>query len=105
MREIYRHRDHARVGLLESLLKSEGIEVFLRNRNLTMSGLSEIPIPEFYPALCVVHPEDEKRAVELVKDYLARENEPLGEDWICSACGEKVPDSLAECWQCQGQRG
>lgn len=101
MKEIYCHHDHARVGLLESILVSNGIEVFLRNRNLTMAGLSEIPIPQFYPAICVIHAEDEVRALELVREFLADERRPLGEDWICPSCGESVPDSLSECWSCQ----
>ena len=101
MKEIFRHHDHAKIGLLESLLKQEGLEVFLRNRNLTMSGLSEIPIPEFYPAICIVHPEDEGRALSLVKSFLKDERRPLGEDWNCAHCGESVPDSMSECWNCQ----
>lgn len=103
MKEIYRHHDHARIGLLESILVSQDIEVFLRNRNLTMSGLSEIPIPQFYPAICVVHPEDEARALALVQEFLADERRPLGRDWTCPSCGEQVPDSLSECWSCQAR--
>lgn len=104
MKEIYRHHDHAKVGLLENLLKGEGIEVFLRNQNLTMSGLSEIPIPEFYPALCVMNEEDETKALELVEAFLTEENRPLGPDWSCNVCGEDVPDSMSECWSCQSPR-
>lgn len=101
MKEIYRHHDHARIGLMESILASHGIEIFLRNRNLTMSGLSEIPIPQFYPAICVVHEEDEARATALVSEFLEDERRPLGKDWTCLSCGEQVPDSLSECWNCQ----
>lgn len=104
MKELYRHHDHAKVGLLESILKQEGIQVFLRNRNLTMTGLSEVPIPEFYPAICILNPEDEERAFELVKAFLDDESQPLGEDWTCASCGEAVPDSMSECWSCQGGR-
>jgi hypothetical protein len=104
MKELYRHHDHARIGLIESMLKGAGIAVFLRNRNLTMTGLSEIPIPEFYPAICIIHPADEEKARELVANFLADEKRPLGEDWRCPACGEEVPDSMGECWKCQGAR-
>lgn len=104
MKEIFRHHDHAKVGLLESILTQEGIEVFLKNRNLTMTGLSEIPIPEFYPAICVVHPEQEEKALALVQRFLEDEKRPLGEDWICAACQESVPDSMAECWSCQAAK-
>lgn len=104
MKEIFRHHDHAKVGLLESVLTQEGIEIFLRNRNLTMSGLSEIPIPEFYPAICIVNPADEERALLLVKAFLDDERRPLGEDWVCGSCAESVPDSMSECWSCQAAR-
>jgi hypothetical protein len=104
MKELYRHHDHARIGLLESLLKEAGIAVFLRNRNLTMTGLSEIPIPEFYPAICVLNSEDEDKALGLIQGFLADEKRPLGEDWRCKNCGEAVPDSMAECWKCQTER-
>ena len=66
-----------------------------------MSGLSEIPIPEFYPAICIVHPEDEARALGLVKGFLEDEGRPLGKDWVCQQCQESVPDSMNECWNCQ----
>ncbi len=104
MKEIFRHHDHAKVGLLESLLTQEGIEVFIRNRNLTMSGLSEIPIPEFYPAICILNPADEEKAFKLAQDFLEAERQPLGEDWLCGECGESVPDSMVECWSCQKER-
>ncbi|MDQ8189972.1 DUF2007 domain-containing protein [Roseibacillus persicicus] len=101
MKELFRHHDHAKVGLLESILTEAGIEIFLRNRNLTMSGLSEIPIPEFYPAICVVNEEDEERALQIVSTFLEDEKRPLGEDWTCPSCKESVPDSMSECWNCQ----
>lgn len=104
MKELFRHHDHAKVGLIESLLVGEGIEVLMKNKELTMSGLSEIPIPEFYPALCVVNVEDEEKAATLVKTFLDDERQPMGEDWICGQCNESVPDSMGECWSCQMKR-
>ncbi len=104
MKEIYRHINHAKVGLLESIFKSAGIPVFVKNVNLTVSGLTEIPIREFYPALCILNDEDEELALELMKEFLADEDRPEGEDWLCSGCGESVPDSFTECWSCQQAR-
>ena len=103
MIEIYRHYDHARVGLLESLLKGQGIEVHMRNMHAA-TGITEIPIPEFYPRLCVLKEEDVERAVALLQQFEEDEKRPLGEDWLCQKCGEKVPDSMGECWSCQAPR-
>lgn len=103
MTEIYRHHDHARVGLLESLLASEGIAVHMKNRNAS-TGIAEVPIPEFYPRLCAVHEGDVERAVALLMVFLEDERRPLGEDWTCRQCQETVPDSMGECWSCQAPR-
>lgn len=104
MTEIYRHHDHARVGLLESLLVGEGIEVHLKNRNAA-TGIVEVPIPEFYPRLCIIHEQDVDRAVALLKEFLEDERRPLGDDWTCAQCQEEVPDSMGECWNCQAAKG
>ena len=54
MKELYRHKEHSTVAYYKSILESEGIPTMLRNEHTTMAGLSEIPIPEFYPNICVM---------------------------------------------------
>ena len=100
MIEVYRHYDHARVGLLESLLQNAGIEVHMRNMHAS-TGITEVPIPEFYPRLCVINQEELEQAVALIQQFEEAEQRPLGPDWSCPACQEKVPDSMSECWSCQ----
>lgn len=58
MKELFRHKDHAMVAYYKSVLEAKGIPVMLRNEYLAMSGLAEIPIPEFYPNICVMNDED-----------------------------------------------
>ncbi|MEM9080948.1 MAG: DUF2007 domain-containing protein [Verrucomicrobiota bacterium] len=101
MKEIFRDQNLAVVGLLAGRLREEGIEVFVRNEHLSVT---EVNIPTFYPAVCVVDPEDEGAARKLMQVFFEEEKRPLGEDWICASCGEAVPDSMMECWQCQARR-
>lgn len=101
MKEIYRNIESARVGLLAERLRSEGIEVFVRNEAVS---ITEAQVPAFFPAICVMNDEDESTAKKLLAVFLAEENAPLGEDWLCEACGEMVPDSMQECWSCQQAR-
>ena len=75
----------------------------MKNRNVA-TGDIEVPIPEFYPRLCVVYEKDIEKAKALTEEFLASESRPLGDDWQCDACGEKVPDSMVECWSCQKPR-
>ena len=74
MKEIFRERDPARVGFYQSLLEAEGIPTHVRNRDLATGMGTEVPIPEFFPALCVVNEEDYEAAIELLKE--ASEGEP-----------------------------
>lgn len=98
MKEIYRNGSIVKVGLLAQRLKSEGIDVFIRNENLSVT---EAQIPSFYPAICVTDDSAEEVAKKLIKVFLAEEKQPLGPEWICQNCGESVPSSMTECWSCQ----
>lgn len=101
MKEIYRSSDWGKVGHFAERLKAEGIEIFIRNDNL--SG-TEIPIPDFYPAICVVNEKDEESALKFLHIFFEEEKRPLGPDWHCEKCNEAVPDSMQECWSCQTAR-
>lgn len=96
MIELFRDPEMARVGQYQSILEAEGIATFVRNENL--SG-TEVVIPAFYPALCVVDDKDYERAVEIIRSY---EQEVPGsdEEIQCPKCGELSPGTFAECWNC-----
>lgn len=97
MREIYVSPDYTRVGFYKSILDQAGIPGFIRNA--AGNGLTEIPVPLFYPALCVLHDGDYDRAMELVKEVHFARRTRLPE-WICPACQAKVPGNFEICWQC-----
>jgi hypothetical protein len=52
MKELYRERDYTMVGYYQSVLESEGIETYVRNKDL-VAMTTEVPLPDMFPALCV----------------------------------------------------
>ncbi|MBN8456702.1 MAG: DUF2007 domain-containing protein [Verrucomicrobia bacterium] len=101
MKELFREREFERVAFFRQVLEDEGIPTMIRNENLTMSGLSEIPIPEFFPALCVMNDDDYPRAVAIIRARLDEEKSDPGEDIGCPACGESNPGNFSNCWSCE----
>ena len=101
MKEVYRSGDLGRVAHLAERLRAEGIDIFIRNEQLSVS---DVQIPAFFPAICVVNEEDEQAARKFLHVFFEDEKRPLGPDWQCEKCGEAVPDSMQECWSCQAAR-
>ena len=101
MKELYRHKDHSIVVYYKTILESEGIPIMLRNEHVTMAGLSEIPIPEFYPNICVMNDEDYPQAWEIMKRTM--DNNSIGAeiDVICEECGEINPGNFDMCFSCE----
>jgi hypothetical protein len=67
MTELYRERDFSVIGFHQSILEAEGIATHVRNRDLgTMT--TEVPLPDMFPALCVVDDADYERAMSILKD-------------------------------------
>ena len=105
MKELFRDQDIIKVSFYKQLLDDEDIPCLIRNEHLQVSGLAEIPIPEFFPALNVVHDEDYPRAHEIIRKHL-EETEQLNRETQdteapCPDCGETNPGNFAECWSCQ----
>ncbi len=67
MKELYRERDYSIVGYHQSILEAEGIPTIVRNRDL-VGMTTEVPIPDMFPALCVVDDADYERALEILKE-------------------------------------
>ncbi|MBK1790687.1 DUF2007 domain-containing protein [Persicirhabdus sediminis] len=101
MKELYRHKDHSTVAYYKSILEAEGIAVMLRNEHATMSGLSDIPIPEFYPNICVMNDEDYPRAWEIMKRTMVTNSEKANLEVACSSCGEINPGNFDLCFSCE----
>jgi len=100
MKELFREQDFSLVGHYQSILETAGIRTLVRNQDLTMSGLAELPIPEFFPALCVVDDDDYERAMEVIRDHLQADQERSAEEVRCVHCGETSPGNFEICWAC-----
>jgi len=100
MKELFRERDFTRVGYCQSILTAEGIETILRNEHLT--GLTEFPIPDFFPALCVMKDEDYDRAIGILRERLAADAQNAEVEIACVSCGEINPGNFEVCWSCGG---
>ena len=100
MKELFREKDFTRVGYFQSILEAEGIPTLIRNEHLTASGLADIPIPEFYPALCVMNDADYGAAVRLIRSHLDADRQAEGIDVTCAKCGETNPGNFDICWNC-----
>ena len=100
MKEIFRERDYTRVGFCQSILEEAGIATHVRNKDL-VGTLTEIPIPEFFPALCVVNDEDYEKAVALLRERFEADAERAQqEDITCGKCSEENPANFDICWSC-----
>ena len=104
MKELYRSSDTALLGYYQSILEDAGIPYFVRNESTqqaVVGGLiaAILPLPDFWPALCVVNDEDYPEALRLLR--AARNTPPCTEaEWKCPNCGEMVPGNFAACWNC-----
>ena len=98
MREVYVNQDHARVGFYKSVLDEAGIPNFVRNET-TSGSFSEIPIPLFYPVLCVLHDDDYESAMKILNE-IHHAPPSQSPDWRCPKCNEEVPGNFDSCWQC-----
>lgn len=100
MKELFRYRDFTTVSYYNSLLQAEGIPTMLRNEHLHMTGLTEIPITEFYPNICVIHDEDYERAREILQDAMFKDEELSQEERTCPECAEPNPRNFELCYAC-----
>ena len=70
MTELFRERDYTRVGYFQTVLESEGIATFVRNQDL-VTMTTDVPIPDMFPALCILKESDYERAMEILKHLVA----------------------------------
>jgi hypothetical protein len=101
MKEIFTHPSIAQVGLCKSLLEEAGIACFIRNEAAGM--ITAVPIPVFYPVLCVVNDADSDRAKAMV-DSIRSPSTPTGSAWVCPHCQSAVPAGFDVCWNCERER-
>ena len=100
MKEIYRAHDVTKVCYYRDILEAAGIPTMIRNEHL-VHGVVEVPIPEFFPNVCVLNDEDYPQAWELLNTHIEANKAALGPDVSCPSCGEINPGNFAECFSCQ----
>jgi hypothetical protein len=86
-----------RVGHIQSLLESAGLATFLRNENLSNT---EISIPDFFPAVCVVNDAGYESAMKLIEQHFAESQEKSAPELPCGKCGQLNPGNFGVCWNC-----
>ncbi len=102
MRELFREQDITRVSYYKAVLESHEIPTLIRNEYLTGAGLTEIPIPEFFPALCVLNDDDYENAVSIIREHLTVNQKNADLEIRCISCGEANPGNFETCWSCGG---
>ena len=104
MKEVYRSNDTGMLGLYQSILDDAGIAHFVRNESTQPASVGGparafFPLPDFWPALCVVDDDDYPAAMELL--YSVPNAVPVaGKAWRCLHCGEIMPGNWASCGHC-----
>ncbi|HEV7401563.1 MAG TPA: DUF2007 domain-containing protein [Chthoniobacteraceae bacterium] len=104
MREVYRNSDSGLVALYRSVLEDAGIVCHVYNwttQQAVFRGCAAalVPLPMFFPTLCVVNDDDYAEAMSVLRTPAA-----AGADWTCASCGETVPGNFTSCWKCQAAR-
>lgn len=102
MYKVYENFDITRVGQMQSVLESSGIQTFIKNY-YSSGALGEIPFVEICPQLYVLEESDVRKAKELLQVDLPKEN--IASDWVCSECGIDIEGQFENCWQCGAHRG
>ena len=98
MKEIFRHRELHRVTRYLDILEDAGIETLLRNENLSVT---DAPIPEFFPNLCVLNDEEYPKAVKILGENDEEMAKGANMEVKCSSCGELNPGNFDVCFSCQ----
>src|SRR6056297_2776822 len=101
MKELFREPDFTLIGHYQSLLESQGIRTHIKNETIAMMGVTEIPIPDTFPALCVVNHDDFEKAWKLIREHRTKNEKLVEFDLKCESCGEVSPGNFDSCWSCE----
>jgi len=100
MKELFREFDFTKVGYYQSILESQGIETFVKNRDVAGLAGEVAILPDLWPTLCVIKDEDYEAAMQLIKDSVSDNTEGVDIEVDCPACKEKNPGNFDLCWSC-----
>ena len=65
------------------------------------TGITEIPIPEFFPNICVMNDEDYEKAREILDRVINGNAENSELEITCPSCSEINPGNFETCFSCQ----
>lgn len=96
---VYQANNPTQAYFVKNLIEAQGIEAAVSEVNEPLAGL---PIT----AIDVLVKEADRAAAEAIveaydDDVANRHERP---NWVCSTCGEKVPDTFDECFNCGADR-
>lgn len=97
MKKLLSNESLVTINHYKNLLKSEGIDSFIRNEHLG-SIIGEMPFQEVWPELWVQNDLDFDRAKQLI-DGDAADESPAA-PWRCRRCGEENEGQFSACWNC-----
>jgi len=105
MKEVFRSRDGALIGFYQSILEDADIPHLVRNDPAQPAVIGNLiaamlPLPDFWPALCVLNDDDYPEAMRLLNAVRDAAAAPP-QDRKCPECGEMVPGNFSECWNCE----
>ena len=100
MDPLYKATSLTDAHLLRDLLEEDGLHAFVMNENLS-SLAGELPFGLVLPEVWVTDSRDLFLARAVLKEYLARKEEPEPGERPCHACGEKSPGNFEVCWSCR----
>ncbi len=98
MKRIYTADSIAMAWHIRNVLEQHDIYAEVKNDRLAAIA-GETPITESMPEVWV-KPLYVSRAEEIIKEMFGLD-EPQGEGWICSSCGEDNHGSFDICWNCE----
>jgi len=97
MIKVFENFDFSRVGQIQSLLESHGIQTFLKNQ-FASSVMGEVPFVEVCPQLFILNESDLAETRRLLAEEAGQAAKAV--DWVCQDCGAEVEGQFGSCWNC-----
>jgi hypothetical protein len=98
MKLIYTSEDRFMVWGVKNSLEMSGFKCHIRNE-FASGGAGDIAPIDTWPEVWLENDADYDTAYEFLHRHILNQYE-LGNDWICSNCGEKNGGAFEFCWNC-----
>ncbi len=97
MKKTSKHRELYQVTRSMDILENVGIETILSNVNLSVT---DAPIPEFSPNLCVLNGKEFSEGVKLLGEHDEKMGKGAEVQVRRPSCGEMNPGNFDVCFSC-----